>query len=508
MRCLTLADTLRDAGCETTFVCRDLFGNLADSVAARGHRLALLPAGEASELEDAAETVRALGGRVPPWVVVDHYGLGAVWERAARVAGASRIVAIDDMADRAHDCDLLIDQNLRPDLGNAYRTLVPAGCAVLSGPRHALLRPEFAEARRTARPRTAVRRVLILFGGSDPFDLTSRALSELAEVLGPEVALDVVAGPSNPHTQSLREACARLPQALFHATVDSPAQLMAEADLGIGSPGSATWERCALGLPAVLVAFAGNQIAVGEAVAASGAAECLGRAEVLPAGAIGEAAARLAADAQALSTMSERALALGAGAPGMHAVAAAVLASGVVSRDDVSLEPWTDEDLAALLDWRNSPEVREMSFDDSEVTEADHRAFFADRRRDGDRIQFVFRVLGVPAGTAYFTGDLESAPEWGFSLASGWGGLGLGRLMCALALEYAFEQFGTGAVNGRALASNASSIDLHMALGFVRGPDGLVERRGTREAVATFRLDAGAWAGRALADRLLAERVR
>ena len=57
------------------------------------------------------------------------------------------------------------------------------------------------------------------------------------------------------------------------------AQLMAEADLAIGAGGSTSWERCCLGLPALLVALADNQVDIAKALDSAGACIYLGTKE-------------------------------------------------------------------------------------------------------------------------------------------------------------------------------------------------------------------------------------
>jgi UDP-2,4-diacetamido-2,4,6-trideoxy-beta-L-altropyranose hydrolase len=170
-RCVTLAHALAAARHDTTFVCRELQGNLATWVRVQGFETVKLPAraGNAcSEEEDAAECLNALSARRFDWMVVDHYALGAVWENAmAHIA--DRILAIDDLG-RPHRCDVLLDQNCASPKHELYRYGLPAHCEALLGPRFALVRAEFAELRSASlrRSRSRVARMLVFMGGSDP----------------------------------------------------------------------------------------------------------------------------------------------------------------------------------------------------------------------------------------------------------------------------------------------------------------------------------------------------
>ena len=55
-----------------------------------------------------------------------------------------RIMCIDDLADRQHDCDLLLDQTPGRG-GNDYSNLIPDHARQLLGAKYALLRSEFAQ---------------------------------------------------------------------------------------------------------------------------------------------------------------------------------------------------------------------------------------------------------------------------------------------------------------------------------------------------------------------------
>lgn len=294
MRCLTLAKALQGQGAECLLLCRPHEGHLLDHITAQGVRVLALdaPVVRRSETrepahapwvgagwaEDARETRDALaaqarGGRVD-WLVVDHYGLDARWERALRPATA-RLMVIDDLADRLHDCDLLLDQNLGRVAAD-YAALIPAGAHTLLGPSYALLRPEFAALRAASlarRPAPQFRRVLVTMGGVDKDNATARVLEALdASPLGPDVAITVVMGATAPWLEVVRARAARMhrPTEVLVGVRDM-ARLMAESDLAIGAGGSTTWERCALGLPTITVVLAENQKGVADGLQAAGA---------------------------------------------------------------------------------------------------------------------------------------------------------------------------------------------------------------------------------------------
>lgn len=309
MRCLTLADALRTMGAQTQFLCRRLPGHLGELIRARGHALDWL----ADSATDTANSSAALDPGAPwDWLVVDHYALAADWETAQR-ALANHILVIDDQADRRHDCDLLLDQNLQT--ADRYDGLLPATCRTLIGPRYALLRPEFQRARQASRPHTAAATQLLLcFGGSDPLDLTGLTLDALDGLGRGELRVTVVVGHGYPHRERMQARCASRPGTQFHCQADNLAELMARADLAVGASGVVTWERACLGLPALAISFADNQRPIARAAQAAGILRWLGDAAEMSAARLGEAIAALLEAPAQRQAMRQAGLALVDGA--------------------------------------------------------------------------------------------------------------------------------------------------------------------------------------------------
>lgn len=290
MRCLTLARALRSQGAHCRFVTRDLPGHLAERLSQDCFEVALLPAPKGAGpvgppghagwagvdwSQDCAETKATLDTDPPDWLVVDHYAFDARWERAARPAG-TRCMVIDDLADRRHDCELLLDQNLGHHQA-AYEGLMPEGCTCLMGPHYALLRPEFAELRAQSlarRKQSKLRRILITMGGVDAADATSLVLRALHTAPLPEdLHIIIVMGSHAPALDSVKALADAMPWPT-EVIVDTPdiANQMAMADLAISAGGGTTWERCSLGLPSIIVETADNQAGIAQGMADVGAA--------------------------------------------------------------------------------------------------------------------------------------------------------------------------------------------------------------------------------------------
>lgn len=324
MRCLTLAEALQQRGAQIRFVSRGLPNHLRDMLTARDMDCA--PLNEAvtsetpgdlahsiwlgtSQAQDASDSAAALAGRKWDWLVVDHYALDARWESAMRNT-AAKIMAIDDLADRQHDCDVLLDQNYYRDMQTRYRGKTPEHCRMLLGPHYALLREEFRELRAQLRPRSGeVRRILIFFGGVDAGNYTGLAIDALSGLDIKDIGVDVVIGAQHPHRAEIEQACATQGYAC-HVQTPRMAELMSAADLAIGAGGSASWERCCLGVPALLVALAENQTDIAKALDSIGACIYLGTKEVVDSSTIQRTIADLLDTHAQLELFSQRAFSL------------------------------------------------------------------------------------------------------------------------------------------------------------------------------------------------------
>jgi UDP-2,4-diacetamido-2,4,6-trideoxy-beta-L-altropyranose hydrolase len=294
MRCLTLAEAFMARGGEVLFICRAHEGHLAETIATRGVRVVCLPApldgvslhgayGDWLGVDvatDARQTLAALDERDfrPDWMVVDHYGLGADWETALRRV-ARRIMVIDDLADRPHDCDLLLDQNWIAGFETRYDALTPAGSRRLLGPAYALLQRPYRELAARAVIRSgAPRRVLVYFGATDAAGLTAKTLDAFLSLGREDVTADIVIGTGNADKDAILALAEGRANVRTHLSLPSLAELMLAADLAVGASGTTSWERICLKLPALVVTLADNQRPIAAEIDRLGLARWLGDA--------------------------------------------------------------------------------------------------------------------------------------------------------------------------------------------------------------------------------------
>lgn len=474
MRCKALADEFVRMGHVVRFVCRPQAGDLIGLLSSSGFDVTRLPTGpasnlpndsvtEASQLIDSAETIAALGKPDADWLIVDNYELSSTWERALRPY-VGNILAIDDLANRNHDCDVLVDQNwYARESEFRYKNLAPPHVKYLLGPRYALLQPVFSQLKPSLVVRSGeIRRILVFFGAVDSTDQTSLALKVLSARKFAHLAVDIVVGHANNNAEKISRLAAKLPHAKVHRPLASLAGLMARADLMLGAGGSVTWERCTLGLPAIIVHASENQRGFAKLLAGAGAQICLGQAGVVSAEDWSSTINQLMEDASRVSEITRAASRICDGF-GVYRVTAAISKGqplSVLRRAAI-----TDENL--LLDWANDTEVRQQSFSSAQITPKEHRRWLLEKLADPDCMLLIgLDKQGLPIGQVRFDCRNQRA-EIDISVDSALRGNGLGKELLTRAIRE-FRKAGRQEVPVAEIKeSNLASLEMFRHAGFV-----------------------------------------
>jgi UDP-2,4-diacetamido-2,4,6-trideoxy-beta-L-altropyranose hydrolase len=483
MRCLTLARALRDRGADCHFVSREHPGNLIELVRRHGFQTTALPRAAdplASKPRDhdrlrhhawlgtdwktdAQQTAKALSIPTVDWLIVDHYSLDWQWETTMRPV-ASRILVIDDLDDRRHDCELLLNQNLLSDSNHPYGALLPPHGVPLLGPHYALLQPEYNELRPRTPPRSGpIRRLLIYFGGADSNNLTGTTLTAVLAKSRRDIAIDVVINPDGPHADSLRDLARGIPQVFLHERIPSLAGLMVQADLAIGASGTTSWERCCLGLPSLVITLTENQRPIAAALSQQGSVRWLGHWDNLNQEEISEAI-DIAIREPALEDWSNRCRSMVDGR-GTERVTE-ILLLNAKTKLQTRLACADDETL--ILRLANDPLVRFNSFQQQRIDAESHHRWFKDRLLDTEHYRFylVETVSGLVTGLVRFD-QKDDGWEINFTVAPEARSIGLGIHVLSSALECFCNNESNPNVFGRVKHENLRSQRLFKRLGFV-----------------------------------------
>jgi UDP-2,4-diacetamido-2,4,6-trideoxy-beta-L-altropyranose hydrolase len=481
-RCLALAEALRATGARVLLVTRSLGVALPAGATHRGIELAELAAPKdptafadgsggsrhagwagvdaACDARETVQAVRDWGGA--DRVVVDHYAFDAVWHLAVADALAAPVAVIDDLADRPLHTDLLVDHNLA-DHRRKYTSRLLAPARILGGPRFALLGPGYRDAS-PREPGGPVRSVGIFMGGVDAAGLSCVALRACRAGAGYSGRIEIATTSANPHLEALRAEAARW--AATELLVDAPdlVDFHRRQDLEIGAGGGATWERCCLGVPALLVSAAANQLHVVRTLAEQGvvaSADADADDGDLEA-ALGRTFAALLGDSARREAMAcaGRTLVDGVGA---LRVALALSAS------HVRVRPASLPDGAMLHRWRNAPQTRAYSHDARPIDPDEHAAWLVRALADAGRRLFVGHVGERDVGAIRFDVEPGGDARVSLYLDPELHGLGLGPAMFSAGEAALATEGGTARrLVATVLEDNKASQRMFAARGYVR----------------------------------------
>lgn len=191
-------------------------------------------------------------------LVIDHYDLDETYEKKVSQY-TKKIAVIDDLFNRKHYCDFLIDHNFYKNHLSLYDgKLIKPNTTTILGPSYCLIKSKFNELRKNAIPRSEFKNILIFFGGTDS---TGESLKLISAIKNSNVDynFDLVIGKNTPTLNQIKENIKNQKINLHIDTPDMP-ELMLKNDLFIGASGVATWERSSLGLTGKIVTTADNQI--------------------------------------------------------------------------------------------------------------------------------------------------------------------------------------------------------------------------------------------------------
>jgi UDP-2,4-diacetamido-2,4,6-trideoxy-beta-L-altropyranose hydrolase len=388
-RSLSLADALAASGASCTIFANAQAVASAPLLARSGHALVAVP----REAGEAVALARSHGAF--DWLVVDDYSLSARDETPWRQV-AAKILVVDDLADRAHDCDLLLDSGPQRQAAD-YAGLTPPDARLLLGPAYAPLRREFALARPAALARReqtdSPSRLLVSFGLTDPGGITAQAAEAIAAAL-PELALDVVLGPLS---QS-RGRIERLGRANITLHIDPPSMpaLMTRADIALGAGGSTAWERACLGLPSVALILADNQRDLARGLEARGALTAFESHPAIWDDVVSSLKAMTGSRQDWRAMSFKAALAC----DGLGASRVALELTPVTSRQgaQVRLRPAGWHDMERLLVWQTAPGAREFSSNPERPTREGHEIWMARKLEEPGCVFSIIEEAGTAVG--------------------------------------------------------------------------------------------------------------
>jgi UDP-2,4-diacetamido-2,4,6-trideoxy-beta-L-altropyranose hydrolase len=412
VRCVTLATELRKRGARCLFICRNLPGNIIDYVMKRKFDVAMLPFNSTSERygsentdqysewlgvdwkTDAHETIAELSGKKIDWLIVDHYGLDSLWEIEVGHC-AARTMVIDDLANRSHCCDVLLDQNFGGDEVTKYAQLIDVKATLqLLGPKFSLLQDEYRLPVNAIETSSDEERILVYFGLNDTYRLTLY-FANLLKATSVDYAEVVVVYPTSgadyKELSTMREDWQYL---TIVEPSNSLASELSRATLAIGACGTHAIERLVCNVPALVVTIADNQVSIAEYLSSLGLIKVLGHA----ADGITHITNTTIDDSINCirQTFSDARRLIDLDSLGTHRVSDVILLSSDVK---ISARFVSRDDVSTLFRWVNDPMVRSMSLNSDYVSLVEHTSWFESSfNGNGRYIAIVETQNNIPVG--------------------------------------------------------------------------------------------------------------
>ena len=481
MRCLTLAEVLKENGANVEFICRKHKGNLIDKIRSNGFNVfeLKLPAVNgvdnklfyshwlgATQRQDAKDCISVLQLAKVDWLIVDHYGIDEDWQQDLEQY-CDHLMVIDDLADRKHQCDILLDQTFGRQKQD-YEKLVSISCELLLGSQYALLRPEFAKWRQYSiehRKHPMFKQLLINMGGVDVNNVTEQILKELKVCnLPSDINIVVVMGGSAPHIENVKARVDTLPyKTEVKVDVDNMAEIMANADIAIGAAGVTTWERCCLGLPTIQIVTAKNQEFSAEVLENSNIVKLLTEVK--------EIANLLKTSTDWMSTISSSAaqICYGTGAYKVFSKLANYKVN-LKQFGEVELHNYVNLNLAEkilVLNMRNHPEIKRWMYNQDYISEKSHFKFIQNLEGDFERRYFLVKQQEKIVGSVNFSQiDLHNSVELGLYTNPFEKLRDAGRILEAISVYYAFRELGVGKLKLEVFSDNERAINFYKKCGF------------------------------------------
>ena len=296
VRCIHLAKKLQQGGHIVFFISQRLTGSVPNLIVENGFQVYFINSGKKesiilpingfkSEFDpwlngrqsiDALETEKIIKKCPLDLLIVDHYSIDAEWEKYLKGIVKS-IIVIDDLANRKHCCELLIDQNYVHEYQKRYQPFVNSSCKTLLGPKYVIIGDEYLQYKNFDTEKSRVgNQLLIYFGGSDKFNFCDKAIQASLASQIPDLKIHVVVNSGRSSTATICEKYKKNSRIIIHEDLPTLAHLLKDVVCAIGAGGTTTYERCFMKVWSIVITIADNQIPVAKHMSENGYIEWLG----------------------------------------------------------------------------------------------------------------------------------------------------------------------------------------------------------------------------------------
>ena len=475
VRCINLAKELIKKNISISFLSRAHLGNLNELVKKEGFNLITLKKKDiydesdedysswlgVSQKDDAIESIDAMGNLECDLLIIDHYGIDHEWEKTLKNK-AKKILVIDDLANRKHECDFLLDHNYRIDSKKRYLNLIQEKTELLVGPEFALLNEAFYQNRKIKKYSEKEYINLFIFLSSNiRQDLIYRFIKILEKKDFNKIKTHIVLGKNASIISNIREIKRENPNINFYEYLPNLAKLMVNSDIAIGAGGVTTLERMCVGLPSIVISIAENQEEICIDLQKLKLIDYLGKAHDVKDEDIRSALLKIISDRKYLR---EHSLKIQSFVDGLGAKRLAEYLLPA-KKESYKIREACMKDMLTFFRWTNEPEVRKNSLNSDNIKLESHIDWYKEKLKSKYSFLYILESNDLPVGQIRFEVEDKYAII-NYSIDYMVRGRGLANVLLSLGIKE-FKKINKIPLLAIVKSRNISSIKSFIRLGFV-----------------------------------------
>lgn len=236
-----------------------------------------------SEEEDAQKTINIIkqNNLKLDWIIIDHYAITEKWEKILKPY-TKKMCVITDFINSKHNADVLVNQQASKKDLKLIKENVNKDCKILIGNiyiffhyqylqlfHHLNLRKQHSNQEKEIKQ---LKRINIFMGGADYHNITSNIIDVCITFMESiknnknakdKFIFDIIIGNSNKNFSQIQEKIQKYEnyknKFRLYNKMGFIGEILYNADLAIGSPGTTSYERCLMQTPTLMITTAENQ---------------------------------------------------------------------------------------------------------------------------------------------------------------------------------------------------------------------------------------------------------
>jgi len=349
--------------------------------------------------EDANQTIKILKKNKTKLLIVDNYNLNYKWESSVKKY-VNKLLVIDDLANRKHNCEILLDQNYVENFANRYKKYINKNCRTFLGPRYVLLNPNFSKIKKKIK-KNKVKNIFIFFSSSFQKKLTGIIYNVFKKKKFKELKINFIVGHSSNKNKLIKKfKNENYKTYIFKKNIIN---LMKKSDLAIGAGGSNSWERISLGLPSLAICLSDNQKSICSYLKKKKLIIYLGESKDVNVKKIENEVTKAIRNISKLRKISSSGQTI---IDGKGSLRISELISPT-NEKKLELRLAKKEDCFDYFQWINDPKVRKNSFISRKIKLNEHKKWFYKKIKNKKSKLYILEASKLPVGQIRF--DFESS---------------------------------------------------------------------------------------------------